>query len=42
MTLDKIKPAMGSANTPSVAIHHFTEEEIAERKRKEKEVNHGK
>ena len=39
MTLEKIEPGRGGAHAPSVAIRHFTEEEIEERRKLEsKEV----
>ena len=39
MTLEKIESGRGVAHQPAVAIHHFTAEEIEERRKKEeKEV----
>ena len=34
MTLEKIKSGRGGAHAPNVAIHHFTEEEIEEQRKK--------
>ena len=34
MTLEKIEPGRGGAAAPGVAIHHFTKEEIEERRKK--------
>ena len=38
MTLEKIEAGRGGAHQPAVAIHHFTEEEIEERRCKALEV----
>ena len=35
MTLEKIKSGRGGAHSPSVAVHHFTEEELEERRKAE-------
>ena len=35
MTLEAIEPGRGGAHTPAVAIHHFTEVEIEERRKAE-------
>jgi hypothetical protein len=35
MTLEKIETGRGGAHQPAVAIHHFTEEEIEERRKAE-------